>query len=121
MTPGPAWPLPEPFPGLGWVILIARAGREPVGWLHCSAGSEPQAGLPNPSWLETDKLLDHQDHQLPGPGAPKCQGLWVPSTLGLAVPKFHKIRVSTLSNGSEILHPVLPKSLGQMAPDSFSH
>lgn len=37
-TPGPAWPLPEPLPGLGWVILPARVDREPVGWPHCSVG-----------------------------------------------------------------------------------
>lgn len=43
-TPGPAYPLPEPLPGLGWVILTAGAGREPVGWAHCSARSELQAG-----------------------------------------------------------------------------
>lgn len=43
-TPGPACPLPEPLPGLGWVILTAKAGREPVGWPHCPAGSEPQVG-----------------------------------------------------------------------------
>lgn len=43
-APGPAWPLPEPLPGLGWLIRTARAGREPAGWPHCSAGSEPQAG-----------------------------------------------------------------------------
>lgn len=44
MSPGPAWPLPDPLPGQGLVVLMVGADKEPAGRPYCSAGSEPRAG-----------------------------------------------------------------------------